>query len=65
MGKSSRGVAEKSRTLPSVAALEEMEQLLRDLKAERDSLEQRVIWLTSQIREVGEKLGEIHLQRKS
>jgi hypothetical protein len=44
--------------------VEEKEQLLRDLKDERDSLEQRVIYLTSSIRELEEELA-LHFQRKS
>jgi len=35
----------------------EKEELLKDLKDERDSLEQRIIYLTSQIRELQEELS--------
>lgn len=42
---------------------EEKSQLLSDLKAERDSIEQRVIYLTSQIRDLEEELA-LHLKGK-
>lgn len=42
---------------------EEKSQLLYDLKAERDSIEQRVIFLTSQIRDLEEELA-LHLKGK-
>lgn len=42
---------------------EEKSQLLADLKAERDSIEQRVIYLTSQIRDLEEELA-LHLKGK-
>lgn len=34
------------------------EEEISDLKAERDSLEQRIIWLTSRIRELQEELAK-------
>ena len=45
--------------------IQELEAELADLKAERDSLEQRVIYLSSSIRIKQEELHALYLKRKS